>query len=129
MVPEFGIHPRFGVLKLRLEQVVQILFRQVYVAQFGQPKLFLHGPVGRRVGRVVDEAAFARLGDVVPADEIEELLDGQLVFEGLELEQPHHGQRVVDDEEVPEYGVRVGDVYRPRLQARLHHPEGILDPP
>gem|GEM_PF-5743091 len=117
------------MLKLRLEQVVQILFRQVYVAQFGQPKLFLYGPVGRRVGRVVDEAAFARLGDVVPADEIEELLDGQPVFEGLELEQPHHGQRVVDDEEVPEYGVRVGDVYRPRLQARLHHPEGVLDPP
>ena len=31
-----GFTPRFGVLKLRLEQVVQILLRQVHVAQFGK---------------------------------------------------------------------------------------------
>ena len=45
--PEFGIHPRFGVLKLRLEQVVQILFRQVYVAQLGQPQRSEERRVGK----------------------------------------------------------------------------------
>ena len=98
-----------------LEEVVDVLFHEVQVAQLGQAKYLFYLSIDWARGGVVYVCAIGRFGDVIVTDENDDLGGCELFIEHLYLKESQDGQGKVADGEMS-----VDSVGRPHSKVRVY---------